>query len=161
MICSTANTMREYLDGGRAAIFEMLDRGKVSAEDVLFLRRTIFQDDIVTQEEASALFALERDVADKAPEWTPFFVEAITAYVVWQTRPTGIVNEAKGEWLIENVDRAKTLNSLAALVNVMAEAHRIPAWFRAAARGRASRDWPGAAEALAAADAEAISAIAA
>ena len=154
MICSNAATIREYLDGGRAAIMEVMDRGKVTAEDVLFLRRNIFIDDIVTQEEASALFALERAVADKAPEWTPFFVEAITAYVVWQTRPTGIVNEAKGEWLIEKVDRARTLNALAALVNVMAEAHRVPQWFRAAARARASRDWPGAEEALAAFDAE-------
>jgi hypothetical protein len=154
MICSNATTIREYLDGGRAAIMQVMDRGRVGADDVLFLRRNIFNDDIVTQEEASALFALERTAADKAPEWTPLFVEAITAFVVWQTRPTGIISDSKAEWLIEKVDGAKTLNALAALVNVMAEAHRVPEWFRAAARARASRGWPGAAEALAAADAE-------
>jgi hypothetical protein len=155
MICTNASTIREYLDGGRAAILEVMDRGRVTREDVLFLQREIFQDGIVTQEEASALFAIERTVADKAAEWTAFFIEAITAHVVWQTRPTGIVNDAKGEWLIEKVDRCRTLNALAALVNVTAEAHRMPTWFRNAVRARASRDWPGAEEALAAADAEA------
>ena len=74
--------------------------------------------------------------------------------MVWQIRPTGIVNEAQGEWLIMQADRTKTLNALAVLVNVMAEAHRTPLWFRAAVRARVSKEWPGAAEALAAADAE-------
>ncbi len=144
----------DYLDRGRAAIVSVMNRGCVTASDVNFLRRQIFADDIISADEAEALFRLERTVSDKAPEWTPFFVEAITSYVVWQLRPTGIVNEAQGEWLIRNVDEARTLNALAALVNVMAEAHRVPLWFHAAAKARATREWPGAADALAAAEAE-------
>ena len=155
MTFSNANTIREYLDGGRAAIVEVMNRGKVTVDDVNFLRREIFADDMVTAEEAAALFALERSVDQKPAEWTALFVEAITAHVVWQMRPTGVVNEAQGEWLIAQADRTRTLNALAVLVNVMAEAHRVPLWFRAAVRARASREWPGALEALAAADAEA------
>lgn len=145
----------DYLDRGRAAIMSVMNRGRVTASDVNFLRRQIFADDIISADEAEALFALERSASEKAAEWTPFFVEAITSYVVWQMRPTGIVNESQGEWLIRKVDEARTLNALAALVNVMAEAHRVPLWFHAAAKARATRDWPGASEALAAAEAEA------
>ncbi len=161
MTFSNANNIRDYFDGGRAAIVDVMNRGKVTVDDVNFLRREIFADDMVSAEEAAALFVLERNVEDKTPEWTALFVEAVTAYVVWQIRPTGVVNEAQGEWLIQQADRTRTLNSLAVLVNVMAEAHRVPLWFRAAVRSRVSRDWPGAAEALAAADAEARDEIAA
>ena len=154
MTFSDANNLREYLDGGRAAIVDVMNNGRVTLDDVTRLRREIFADDIVTAEVAAALFVLERTATEKVPEWTALFVEAITAHVVWQIRPTGIVNEAQGEWLIMQADRTKTLNALAVLVNVMAEAHRTPLWFRAAVRARVSKEWPGAAEALAAADAE-------
>ncbi len=161
MTNSNVKTIGDYLDRGRAAIVAVMNSGRVTTADVNHLRREVFGDDMISGDEAQALFALERAVADKSPEWTAFFVEAITSYVVWQMRPTGIVNESQGEWLIRQVDETKTLNALAALVNVMAEAHRVPGWFLAAARARATLAWPGAAEALAAAEAEAKREIAA
>jgi hypothetical protein len=45
-------------------------------------------------------------------------------------------------------DRAASLNGLAVLVNVLAEAHKVPLWLVSAARARAARGWPGVAEAL-------------
>jgi hypothetical protein len=83
-----------------------------------------------------------------APEWTEFFVEMITDHVVWQARPTGVVSDAQAEWLVKRADGCKTVEALAALVNVLAEAHRVPEWFVAAVRARASGGWPGVEEAL-------------
>ena len=47
---------------------------------------------------------LDRAAPVKCPEWTAFFVEAVTDHVVWQSRPSGVVNEAQGEWLIARAD---------------------------------------------------------
>ena len=70
------------------------------------------------------------------------------ARLVWEARPTGIIDEEKAEWLLDHVDRAASLNGLAVLVNVLAEAHKVPLWLVSAARARAARGWPGVAEAL-------------
>ncbi len=131
------------LDRGRAAVMEAASRGEITADDVARLRRDIFSDGAITRDEADALFALEKAATRKCPAWTAFLVEAITDHVVWQSRPTGVVNESQGEWLIARADESASLNGLAVLVNVMAEAHRVPLWFLAAVRARAARDWPG------------------
>ena len=63
---------------------------------------------------------------------------------------THLVNESQAEWLIAQVDNATTLPSFALLINVLAEAHRVPLWFLSAVKSRASR-WPGLAAAVSAA----------
>jgi hypothetical protein len=73
--------------------------------------------------------------------WTSFFVETVTDYIVWQSRPTGLVNGAQAEWLLAQADAGCTLNAFAILVNVLAEADRVPAWLPAAVHGRAAA-WP-------------------
>jgi hypothetical protein len=40
------------------------------------------------------------------------------------------------------------MGALAALVNVLTEAHRVPQWLAGAARARVRRGWPGVNEAL-------------
>ena len=79
---------------------------------------------------------------NNAPEWTELFVELITDHVVWQARPTGVVSDEQAEWLLAKADECRSLEALAALVNVLAEAHRAPQWFVAAVRARAA-GWPG------------------
>ena len=151
MTLDESRELAQTLDRGRAAVMETARRGEIIAEDVARLRRDIFADGVIDREEADALFALDRAISTKCPEWTEFFVEAITDHVVWQSRPTGVVNEAQGEWLIARADASANLSGLAVLVNVLAEAHRVPQWFLAAVRARAARDWAGVAEARAAA----------
>ena len=155
MTLEEGREMAKAMDRGRMAIMDVARSGEITGADVARLRREIFIEGFVSRDEADALFALERSAAKKCPEWTALFVEAITDHVVWQTRPTGVVNEAQGEWLIARAVEAGSLNGLAALVNVMAEAHRVPMWFLAAVRARAARGWPGVAEAKARALAEA------
>jgi hypothetical protein len=139
------------VDRSRTIISALIHGMQVSAQDISWLRREVFADGEVSREAADELFAVERSDAVKAPEWTAFFVEMITEHVVWQSRPTGIVNESQAEWLIARADEIRSLNALAALVNVLAEAHRVPQWFVSAVRARAKGGWPGVDEALRAA----------
>jgi hypothetical protein len=138
------------LDRGRAAVLAAARKGAIDEGDVAALRREIFSDGFVSRDEADALFALDRATPVKCEAWTAFFVEAVTDHVVWQSRPTGVVNEAQGEWLIARADASANLCALAALVNVLAEAHRAPQWFLAAVKARAARGWAGVEEARAA-----------
>ncbi len=133
----------EHLDRGRAAVVSLTNANEITTEDVVRLRRLIFSQTSVGRDEAEALFHLERSDAAKCPEWTAFFVEAITDHIVWQARPTGVVNTPQAEWLIQQADQTRTLNTFAVLVNVLAEAHRVPAWLPAAVRGRAGAGWQG------------------
>ena len=128
------------VDRSRSIISAMLVGRKVTAMDVTWLRREVFADSVVSVEAAEELFAVERAPIHKAPEWTDFFVETITDYALWQARPTGVLNETQAEWLIAQADECGTLGALAALVNVLGEAHRAPRWFLAAVRSRASRE---------------------
>jgi hypothetical protein len=131
------------VDRSRSIISAMIVGEKVTSLDVVWLRREVFADLIVTREAAEELFAVERAEIAKAPEWTDFFVEMVTEHALWQTRPTGVLNETQAEWLLAQCDSCTTVNALATLVNVLGEAHRAPAWFLAAVRARAQREWAG------------------
>ena len=77
----------------------------LSAEDVLTLRREIWPDGIVSEAEACALFDVNRAARMAGPEWTAFFVEAITEYVVNQRPPRGYVDDDAAQWLIAELER--------------------------------------------------------
>lgn len=132
-------------------ISALIPTRRVAAMDVAWLRREVFAGGEVSREAAEELFAVARSTIVKAPEWTAFFVEMITDHTVWQARPTGVVNEGQAEWLIAQADAGPNIDGMAALVNILAEAHRTPAWFLAAVRSRAARGWPGLDAGLAAA----------
>jgi 2-oxoglutarate dehydrogenase complex dehydrogenase (E1) component-like enzyme len=53
-----------------------------------------------------------------------------------------ISNPEQAAWLLARADGAKTLTRLALLVNILAEAHQVPASFLAAVKERAA-GWPG------------------
>ena len=131
------------IDRSRSIISAMILGRKVTSIDVSWLRREVFADGVVTREAAEELFAVERAEIEKSPEWTDFFVEMVTDYALWQARPTGVLNETQAEWLLEQADSCMTVNALAALVNVLGEAHVAPRWFLAAVKARAHRQWKG------------------
>ena len=124
----------------------LIGRAQINAGDVVDLRRAFNETANFGRADAEALFAIERE-AETCEEWTAFFVEAITDLVVWQARPTGVIDAGNSDWLMAQADASRTINCFALLVNVLAEAHRIPAWLPAAVRGRAA-NWPGVKEAL-------------
>ncbi len=136
------------MDRGLEAILALKARGAVWDCDIELVTRSVLAGRPVTRAEADALFDVECANIEKCPAWTCFLVEAITDHLVWEARPTGVIDEEKAEWLLDHVDRAASLNGLAVLVNVLAEAHKVPLWLVSAARARAARGWPGVAEAL-------------
>ena len=130
------------LDAVRRAIQQLALRPKVVPADIDALRRLGVGTDCLSREEADALFRLEGRVMPKCREWEGFFVDAITDHCVWDLRPTGVVNESQGEWLIASADRAATPGAFSVLAEVLAVAHRVPMWFTAAVRSRAVQGWP-------------------
>ena len=137
------------IDRSRTIISAMILGRRVSGQDVIWLRREVFAGREVTQEAADELFAVARAGMDNAPEWKEFFVDMIAEHVVRQSEPFGVVNDDQAVWLLARVDECKSVEALAALVNVLAEAHRAPDWFVAAVKERAAAGgWPGAGAAL-------------
>jgi hypothetical protein len=131
------------LDRRRLALVSVEREGAVDADLVRRLRYDLFRGDALTQDEAEALFSIERNVRPDCPAWRDFFVDVIVDFLLWQQRPSGVLNEAQAEWLVGQADSAKTLTAFAALVAALEEAHRTPGWFAAAVRGRAAKGWAG------------------
>src|SRR5271157_3831609 len=119
------------IDRSRTIISAMILGRRVSGQDVAWLRREVFAGREVTQEAADELFAVARAGMDNAPEWKEFFVEMITEYVVPQLEPAGVVSEERAAWLLARVDECNSVEALAALINVVAEARKLPQWFLA------------------------------
>lgn len=140
-----------HAHNGRREVIEQLTRaGKdLTSAEIRQLRRALFEDEGVSRDEAAALFDLDRTQGAACPEWTEFFVECLTDHVVWQARPTGVLNNEQAEWLLGEADKAASLASFALLANVLAESHRAPQWFLDAVRTRARA--PAVQEALASA----------
>ena len=135
------------VEKSRSIVSAMILGRKVTAQDVGWLRREVFAEGGVSREDADELFAVAAARMNNAPEWTELFVELITDHIVWQSRPTGIVADDDAKWLIARADACESIEALAVMVNVLAEAHRAPQWFVAAVRERAAR-WQAAQAAL-------------
>ncbi|HEX4765141.1 MAG TPA: hypothetical protein VH414_02585 [Lichenihabitans sp.] len=131
------------LEQGRPMLLKLLERGAVTEADVVALRREVFAQHAPSRIEIEDLFAIDAVAQPKGEAWAEFFVEAVTDFVVWGQRPTGLVEEADAHWLLAKVDAAKTVSSFAVLVNILDQAHRVPRWFPAAVRSRAVAGWPG------------------
>jgi hypothetical protein len=110
-------------------LLAIAEKGRVTAEDVLRLRRHVFADGVVCESEADALFTL----ADQAPagdrEWSEFFVEALSLYLVNHRQPAGYVDEALADDLIAKINRdgrIETNLELELLVKVLEIATKVP-----------------------------------
>ena len=130
------------LEQGRPMLLKLLERGTVSEADVAVLRREVFAQHAPSRIEIEDLFAIDAVAQPKGEAWAEFFVEAVTDFVVWGERPTGLVEEADAHWLLAKADAAKTTSSFAVLVNILDQAHRVPRWFPGAVRSRATAGWP-------------------
>lgn len=105
------------------------DRGSISSEDILALRRDVWPDGRIGQDEAEAIFALNRQFAAPSAEWCDFLVEAIGEYVINQRAPLGYVDEENAAWLIGQIDsdgKLETTAELELLVRVFERARNVP-----------------------------------
>ncbi|MCC2113023.1 MAG: hypothetical protein KDJ16_13400 [Hyphomicrobiales bacterium] len=111
------------------AIASMVRCGCITADDVLALRRLVYDDGGISRAEAEQIFAADEVISDKAPEWGDFFVEAMTDFVVHQETPRGHVSEANAEWLTAMISRdgyVKTSSELEVLLKVIEVAENSP-----------------------------------
>jgi len=77
----------------------------MSAEDVLAVRRSVWPDGRISDDEARSLFEIDRLAAEPAPEWAEFFLEAACEHVVNGKEPKGYIDLANSAWLVEEIER--------------------------------------------------------
>jgi len=108
---------------------EIANRGSIREQDVLRMRQAFYDDGIITDAEAEALFRLNESCPVQDPSWPPFFVEALTDFIVHQAEPEGYITAANAGWLIKSVTRdgkVETKTELDLVVNVLDKARWSP-----------------------------------
>lgn len=108
---------------------EILARGTIKETDVTKFRRILYEDGIVSPDEADILFRLNASCPMTDSSWSAFFIEAITDYLVFQAHPQGYVTSDNAHWLLERIAsgglaRSKTDFDLA--VSVLEKARWAP-----------------------------------
>jgi hypothetical protein len=89
--------------------------GVIGADEILSLRAAGWADGKMEPEEAEALFLANERLERPTPEWSAFFVEALSTFVVNTVEPRGYVDDAMGEELVARIDRDGQVDSLAEL----------------------------------------------
>ena len=79
--------------------------GHVSADEVLYLRRSVFADGVVSAEELDALFALGERAPKGDPEWLQFFAEAAADFYLREEEPQGYLTPEEFQTLKARVTR--------------------------------------------------------
>ncbi|TIW39840.1 MAG: hypothetical protein E5V72_25235 [Mesorhizobium sp.] len=112
-----------------APVAGLTSKNRITAEDVVMLRREVFGDGVVTRGEAEALFALDAMAKDKCAQWPVFFVEAVTDFIVHQEKPAGYISQDNADWLVRAISRDGMVDSrteLELLVHVLEKAKSSP-----------------------------------
>ena len=113
----------------RNTVADVLAAKKITAEDVLALRRSTYHDGVAERGEVERLFTMDEAATTFDPSWTELFTEAVADHIVNQTQPNGHISEANANWLIERIGRdgvVKTTNELELLVKVLEKAMSSP-----------------------------------
>ena len=108
---------------------EILARGSIKDVDISRNRRVLYEDGVISSDEAEILFRLNEGCALKDAAWADLFIEGITDYIVFQERPQGYVTASNGHWLIDRVaknGKIETKIELDLIVNVIDKARWAP-----------------------------------
>lgn len=103
--------------------------GAISADEVLSLRHEGWSNGKIDSDEADAIFVLNDHLDQPTREWSDFFVEALSEFIVHSLEPKGYVTADQAEWLIERIDnngRLDSLTELELLVKVLEKATDVP-----------------------------------
>ncbi len=82
---------------------EVSERGSIREADVDELRRLLYADGTISQQEAEQLIALNAACPVQGPAWSEIFQEAIVDYIVRQAEPEGYVTHENAQWLINKM----------------------------------------------------------
>lgn len=107
--------------------------GSITAEDVMALRRAIYGSGNIGEIDVDAIFRVDHACPNKDDKWTEFYVDALTDYFIWQTKPPEYITEDQGEFLIRNLlrdNRVAGITELQLLVNLSHWAISTPELFK-------------------------------
>jgi len=102
---------------------------RIDVDDVVKLRREIFDDMVVSLEEADGVFVLNDAVNETCSEWKEFYVEALVDYCVNQAKPQGYVSATNAMWLKDRISddgHVKSCTELELLVKIIEQAYSVP-----------------------------------
>lgn len=103
--------------------------GVVSPSELQSLRQLGWGDGKIYRDEADAIFAINNAVTHPNAEWTDFFVEALSEFVLNGTEPRGHCDEAEARWLMQSLDHDGKLDSMAELellVRIVEKSRNVP-----------------------------------
>ena len=89
-------------------ILRIVGKQSITVQDVTDLQHGVEEGGFVTREEAEALFLVERMVPTACASWGVFFIEALTAHLVWERRPAGKVLADDVAWLSHTLALPRT-----------------------------------------------------
>ncbi|HWF77961.1 MAG TPA: hypothetical protein VN694_12380 [Caulobacteraceae bacterium] len=106
---------------------QLKSAGRITADDVIAMRREVYGAPEMAREDVEALIALDQAVSDAPPEWGGFVADAMVDYVVHQQDPEDFVDDAKAAWLTSACAGPLTRQGgLEALVRVLETASSAP-----------------------------------
>lgn len=121
---------------------DVMKSKKITASQVLDLRRALYNDGVAEAGEVDRLFAMDEAATDFDPSWTELFVEAVTDYIIEQVEPQGHISEENANWLIDRISRdgtVKTASELEILAKVLEKAQSSPQRLVAFALGQVKK----------------------
>jgi hypothetical protein len=84
-------------------ITEMLQRGSIYDVDVLRLRAALYNDGMITADEAEALFTLNETCEQQDPIWADFYIDALSDYLINQVQPEGYLTADEAKRLADRI----------------------------------------------------------
>lgn len=86
--------------------------GAISAEELRKWRQEVWGDGEVSLTEANAMFDINRRAAPDDKDWSDFFAEAMTDFLVRRGEPRGYLTDSDADWLIDRLGHDGAVDSL-------------------------------------------------
>lgn len=103
-------TIDKRRSGGADHLLDVADDGRICADDVLRLRRAIYQEGGIDREKAAALFKLNRDHKSHDPAWAEFYVEALSDFFYWREGSDSVLTEDAERMLMDWIGPAEAID---------------------------------------------------
>ena len=101
----------------------------ISDDEVLAMRREGWADGRMTRAEAEAVFTAQHAIDNPSSQWSDFFVEAISNFVLNGTEPRGFASVEEATWLIGQVEadgKVCSMTELEVLTRIIEKAKNVP-----------------------------------
>ncbi|MBP2445699.1 hypothetical protein [Rhizobium leguminosarum] len=109
---------------------------RLTAEDIMLLRKHAFPEGIRTSDDVVAMLALNNSCPEKCAAWNAFFVEQLAGFIVHYTYPQGSLDEINVAWIMRMFTTDGVVNSaleLELILHIMEMSTDVPGELRALA----------------------------